>query len=254
MHEQRRGNLEVPSRDCTFLVSLGLSVDDLSRLAASGGRGWLSTDHVVWVLSQLNTMQQEKMLICPNAVVNIPNEMSRKRKLFNFGTLKRLVLPLNVGKQNGTTFIGGVPNSANHWVLVVVELRPFKRIIYCDTLAWDPPSNIIDVVNNYTTHLPCVGSYGVNHLSLPHSLMATSWSGHQCDWRCCNYPLQTCCDMWGHCTGPLRQILLSVLYWSSRKRVNLPTMTKPTLLLPQKNSNIVVCRGEDWYRLCSFAA
>lgn len=36
MHEQRRGNLEVPSRDCTFLVSLGLSVDDLSVLLHQG--------------------------------------------------------------------------------------------------------------------------------------------------------------------------------------------------------------------------
>ena len=44
------------------------------------------------------------MLICPNVVVNIQNEMARKRKLFNFGTLKRLVLPLNVGKRNGKTF------------------------------------------------------------------------------------------------------------------------------------------------------
>lgn len=63
MHEQRRGNIEV--------VSLGLTPEELSHLAASGGRGWLSTDHVVWVISQLNTVQQETMLICPNAVVNI---------------------------------------------------------------------------------------------------------------------------------------------------------------------------------------
>lgn len=137
------------------------------------------------------------MLICPNVVVNIQNEIARKRKLFNFGTLQRLVLPLNVGKRNGKTFIGGVPNAGNHWALVLVELRPFKGIVYCDTLAWDPPSNIIDVVNNYTTHLPGVGSYGVNHLSLAHSPMTTSRSGHQCDWRCRNYPLQTCCDICG---------------------------------------------------------
>ena len=82
------------------------------------------------------------MLLCPNAVVNIPNEMARKRKLFNFSTLKWLAWPLNVGKQcDGKTFIGGVNDSGNHWVLVIVEMRPLKRIVYCDTLAWDPPSN-----------------------------------------------------------------------------------------------------------------
>ena len=96
------------------------------------------------------------MVLCPNTVVDIPNEMDRKRKVFNFGTLKRLALVLNVGKRNGKTFIGGINNSGNHWVLVVVELRPFKRIIYCDTLAWDPPSNMTEVVNNFTNHIPRV--------------------------------------------------------------------------------------------------
>ena len=138
------------------------------------------------------------MLLCPNAVVNIPNEMARKRKLFNFGTLKRLALPLNVGKRaDGKTFIGAVNDSGNHWVLVIVELRPFKRIIYCDTLAWDPPANIVDLVNNFTPYMPRVGNYDDGHLSIAHSPMATSQLGHMCDWRCRNYPLQTCSDICG---------------------------------------------------------
>ena len=75
------------------------------------GREWLATDHVAWVLSELNTMQQDTLLLCPNAVVNITNEMARKRKIFNSGMLKRLVLPLNVGKENGQTFIGTMNKS-----------------------------------------------------------------------------------------------------------------------------------------------
>ena len=74
-------------------------------------------------------------------------------------------MPLNVGKQaNGKTFIGGINDSGNHWALVIVELRPFRRIIYCDTLAWDPPSNLVNVVNNFTSHIPRVA----------HSPLATS--------------------------------------------------------------------------------
>ena len=142
-------------------------------------------------------MQHDTMLLCPNAVVNIPNEMARKRKLFNFSTLKRLACPLNVGKRcDGKTFNGGVNDSGNHWVLVIVEMRPFKRIVYCDTLAWDPPWNIVDVVNNFTSHIPRVGSYDDGHLSLAHSPLATSRLGHLCDWRCRNYPLQTCSDIY----------------------------------------------------------
>ncbi|KAL9978163.1 hypothetical protein ACROYT_G015653 [Oculina patagonica] len=181
-----------------LLPTYGLTPDELSRLAASGGRGWLSTDHVTWVLGQLNSMQQDTMLVCPNVVVNVSNEMNRKRKLFNFGTLRRLVLLLNVGKMNGQTFIGSSTNAGNHWVLVVVELRPFKRIIYCDTLAWDPPSNIVEVINSFTNHILRVGSYDSSVFSVAHSPLATSPRlGHVCDWRCRNYPLQTCTNICG---------------------------------------------------------
>ena len=142
-------------------------------------------------------MQQDTLLLCPNAVVNITNEMARKRKIFNFGMVKRLVLPLNVGKENGQTFIGTMNKSGSHWVLVVVEIRPFKRILYCETLAWKPPSDIIDVVNRYISHIPRIGKYDDTHLFLAHHPMATSRFGHMCDWRCRNYPLQTCSDVCG---------------------------------------------------------
>ena len=179
-----------------YVYYLGLTPEELSRLAATGTRGWLSTDHVTWVLNELNSMQQDTMLLCPNAVANIPNEMARKRKHFNFGMIRRLVMPLNVGKRaSGETFIGGVNDSGDHWALVIVELRPYKRIIYCDTLALDPPSILVEVVNSYTSHIPRIGDFTESNLSVAHSRMATS--RHLCDWRCRNYPLQTCSDICG---------------------------------------------------------
>ena len=105
----------------------GLTPEELSRLAAAGNRGWLATDYVTWILNQLNSMQRDAMLLCPNAVVNIPNEMARKRKQFNFGMVKRLVLPRNVGKPaNGDTFIGGINDSGNHWALVMFMFRIYQ--------------------------------------------------------------------------------------------------------------------------------
>ena len=143
-----------------------MTADELVRLAASGTQGWVSTDHVTWVLRQLNDMQNDTMLLCPNVVVNIHNEMTRKAKLFNLGTLKRLVFALNVGQRNGKTFIGSPQNGGNHWVLVDVELRPFMKIIYCDTLAWQPPPDIIGVVNDFARYIPQVGTYKKSHLVL----------------------------------------------------------------------------------------
>ena len=142
-------------------------------------------------------MQNDTMLLCPNVVVNIHNEMTRKAKLFNLGTLKRLVFVLNVGQRDGKTFIGGPQNGGDHWVLVDVELRPFMKIIYCDTLAWQPPPDIIDVVNDFVRYIPQVGMYKKSHLVLAHSPGATNWQGHECDWRCRNYSLQSCSDICG---------------------------------------------------------
>ena len=68
--------------------------------------------------------------------------------------------------------------SANHWVLVVVEIRPVKRILYCDKLASKPPSDIIDVVNSYIIHFPRIGKYYDTHLLLAHNPMAMSRFGH----------------------------------------------------------------------------
>ena len=90
----------------------------------------------------------------PNVVVNIHNKMMRKAKLLNPGPLKRLVFTLN-----DKTFIGNPQNGGNHWVLVDVELRPFMNITYCDTLAWQPPPDIIDVVNDFERYIPQVGMY-----------------------------------------------------------------------------------------------
>ena len=78
-----------------------------------------------------------------------------------------------------------------------MELRPFRGIIYCDTLAWDPPSNLVNVVNNFTSHILWVEDFNESHLSVAHSPLATSRTGHFCEWRCHNYPLQTCSDVCG---------------------------------------------------------
>ena len=102
-------------------------------------------------------MQNNTMLLCPNVVFNIHNEMMRNSKLFDLGPLKRLVFALNVGQRNGKTFIGNPQNGGNHWV--DVELRPFMKIIYCKMLAWQPPPDIIDVVNDFARYIPQVGTH-----------------------------------------------------------------------------------------------
>ena len=125
---------------------------------------------------------------------------------------------------------------------MIVEIRPFKQILYCDTLAWKPPSDIIDVVNSYISHIPRIGKFDDTHLFLAHHPMATSRFGHMCDWRCCNYPLQTCSEVCGVTAGSFRPTPISVLDWSQREKSSLSTTSKPTCLFSKENHNVLVCR------------
>lgn len=186
------------------LYHLGLTPDELSCLAASGNQRWPSTNHskqevleltstvtkMRAELNELNTMQQDTMLLCPNPVVNITYEMTWKRKIFNFGMAKQLVLWLNVG--NGQTFIGCINNSGNHWVLVDVELRPYKRILYPFARCWPGTPHQILVMWSTVT---CTSATFLVLEWITHHPMATSWYGNVCNWRCRNYHLQPCSDI-----------------------------------------------------------
>lgn len=61
----------------------------------------------------------------------------------------------------------------------------------------ETPINIIDAVNRYISHIPRIEMCDDTHLFFDHHSMATSRLGHMCDWRCRNYPIQTCCDICG---------------------------------------------------------
>ena len=59
------------------------------------------------------------------------------------------------------------------------------------------PHQILSMWSTVISHIPRIGKYDDTHLFLAHHPMATSRFGHMCDWRCRNYPLQTCSDVCG---------------------------------------------------------
>ena len=141
-----------------------------------------------------------------------------------------------------------------------VEIRPFKQILYCDTLAWKPPSDIIDVVNSYISHIPRIGKFDDTHLFLAHHPMATSRFGHMCDWRCCNYPLQTCSEVCGvivliiAALAALDRPLFQFSIGPSEKIQVYSTTSKPPCLFSKENHNVLVCRKSHWNQLCASAS
>ena len=176
----------------------GLTPDELARLAAYGSRGWLSTDHPTWIMRNLNGRQKESIIICPNMVFNVENTMKRIKQTFNFGTVKRLIFPLNIGQNGKDVFMGHQKKAGNHWVLVVVNLRLFLQILYCDSLAWKAPDNL---VNDYVKHILGAEVFNNGHVIFAHCPAAKTGFSHRCDWRCRNYSLQSCADVCGIITA-----------------------------------------------------
>ena len=163
------------------VVTSGLSPAELACPASFGSRGWVSTDHLSWVIGALNRAQEDALVICPDMVVDIGQEMKRQAHNFSFGSLQRMVFVLNVGRNKEGVFAGNFRNPGRHWVLVVAELgRPWKKIIYCDSLAWEAPRNLLKLVNSYTTHMS-IGTFTRKDVLLAHNPVATDVYGHSCD-------------------------------------------------------------------------
>ena len=202
-------------------------------------------------------MQQDTLLLCPNVVVNITNEMARKRKIFNFGMLKRLVLPLNVGKENGQTFIRTMNKSLGScgcWdstiqtnpLLWQVSLETPIRYYRCGQQLYQPHSSHWKV----WWYAPLLGSPPHGYVSVrPYvwlempQLSATDMLWH----------------MWKHCSntpsaGGFRPTPISVLDWSQREKSSLSTTSKPTCLFSKENHNVLVCRKSHWNQLCASAS
>lgn len=236
-----------------MLPTYGLTPDELSCLAASGTLGWLSTDHVTWVLSQLNAMQQDTMLLPPNTIVNITNKMARKRKIFNFGTVKRLALPLNVGKEKAR--LSSVASTIQAIIGSLLHVRLSSDHSNESFIATRLPGN------------PHQYYWCGQPIHQPHSSYWNVWWYASLLWSPLHgyiavrpyvwLEMPQLSDtnvlwyMWSHCSDKrsasgFRPIAISVLDWSLREWSSQSTTPKLTCVLPQENLNVLVCRKSCW--------
>ena len=142
-----------------------------------------------------------------------------------------------------------------------VEIRPFKQILYCDTLAWKPPSDNYyrcgqQLYQPHSSHwkvwwyAPLLGSPPHGYVSVrPYVwLEMLQLSTTDMLW-----------SMWSHCSnncsaGSFRPTPISVLDWSQREKSSLSTTSKPTCLFSKENHNVLVCRKSHWNQLCASAS
>jgi len=67
-----------------------MTPDELARLSALRVDGWLSTDHVSWVVYYLNNLKRDVICICPNTVVDPAREMQRHGRKSNLDKLNSI--------------------------------------------------------------------------------------------------------------------------------------------------------------------
>ena len=103
------------------------------------------------------------------------------------GEVERLTIVINVGMDaDGSVFVAG-ERPGRHWVLVSSDLSSNPTVLYCDSLGWNSPTNLLESLSTFTAVL------GIVKMHVP----TTTGHGHHHPADCKNYPLQTCSNMCG---------------------------------------------------------
>ncbi|KAJ8019505.1 hypothetical protein HOLleu_41131 [Holothuria leucospilota] len=172
----------------------GMTPDEMAHLCGEGDGGWLLSSHMVHLLHKMTQSQRHTLCFCLNAT-NASTRMAQLQKENpGFKDIHQLVFVINVGKQgDSTVYIGSDDHPGKHWTLAVVTLSSWD-VVYCDSMAWGVPDDILPRLEEYTSYFDVrlsMSSFKVCHIPTP------SGQNHICQSGCTNYPLQTCSNVCG---------------------------------------------------------
>ena len=158
--------------------------------ARKGVDGWLLSSHIEWLLNKLNNVQNTSI----NFVNNFCTADDLKSLKEHMGEeVERLTIVMNVGMDaDGSAVVAG-EWSGRHWVLVSLDLSSNPTVLYCDSLGWNSPTNLLESLSTFTA---VFGIVKLERLFKMHVPTATG-HGHHCTADCKNYPLQTCSNVCG---------------------------------------------------------
>ncbi|KAJ8019506.1 Zinc finger transcription factor family protein 17 [Holothuria leucospilota] len=177
-----------------IISSYGMTPDEMARLCGEGENGWFLSSHMVHLLHKMTQSQRHTLCFCLNAT-NASTRMAQLQKDNpGFKDIHQLVFIINVGKQgDNTVYIGSDDHPGKHWTLAVVTLSSWD-VVYCDSMAWGVPDDILPRLEEYTSYFDVrlsMSSFKVCHIPTP------SGQNHICQSGCTNYPLQTCSNVCG---------------------------------------------------------
>lgn len=154
---------------------------------------WVSSDHICWLMRTLNNLQNNTSFVYLN------NELHKNHKTHK-NTPSNFSFAINVGKnQRGNTYFGTYGHPGNHWSMCHVNVSE-RKIIYCDSLGWPAPSDILSRLDKYIKTVNNNASVEEYTLVFAHDPKSKSpvTGAHKCNKTCAqNYPLQTCGNICG---------------------------------------------------------
>ena len=175
-----------------ILKSCDMSPNELAALCVNR---WVSTDHMCWLVRALNNLQSDTKFVYLN------NELHKNPKMpYAKNIPSNFSFAINVGKdQRGNTYFGTFGRPGNHWSMCYLNISE-KKAIYCDSLGWPAPADILSKLDNYVKTVNsdvCVKEYTLVFVHDPKSKNSIT-GAHKCNKTCAqNYPLQTCGNICG---------------------------------------------------------
>ncbi|XP_076436126.1 uncharacterized protein LOC143275736 [Babylonia areolata] len=146
----------------TMFHDRGSTVEEMAVLCGEGLGGWLYSSQLQWLADRANEQGTPALTVCVG--VSTPDSLQRL--------------------------------ASNHWVLATMDLTDHPVIMYCDSLGWEVPEDLLQWLAPYT------GAFGIENLDKPKVIVMhpPSPSGHQhkCTKKCRNYPLQICSNQSDH--------------------------------------------------------
>ena len=156
----------------------------------------MTSSHISWLLEAANRCQHTSVCLCMG--VSSPDELGTMIGRRNLTDVEQLILVANVGKMpDNSVYLSTPQQPGSHWVLVTVELTDRPRVLYCDSMAWDVPPNLLDELSRYTAHfgLPRLSEADTD-IQVMHTPTELGHN-HTCSGHCKNYPLQACSNICG---------------------------------------------------------
>lgn len=155
----------------------------------------METSHIDWVARKLNSQSKSTLCFLANAILpGLLWKLLREKADGKLIMIRRVCVTVNVGRIENRVYVGNEKQPGNHWSVVVIEIAQGK-IIYCDSLGWDMPPELVTKIS------PLMQLFGKERQAwdviIAHTPNINTTVKHVYTASCLNYPLQVCGSVCG---------------------------------------------------------